>query len=106
MSENSQISGKRGGKRSSSFKPGQTGNPGGRPKKTQEELDLVEACKGKTPAALAVIEKIMTSGSNERNQLSAALAIIERAWGKAIQPQTLSGPNGGEIPVGIRVSFK
>jgi hypothetical protein len=64
------------------FKKGVSGNPGGRPKRTEEELDLIAACKGRTPAALAVIESIMLEGENERNKLSAAMAIIERGYGK------------------------
>lgn len=68
-----------------SFKAGKSGNPGGRPKKTQEELDLVAACKQKTPAALAVIESIMMEGQSDKAKLSAAQFIIERAYGKAVQ---------------------
>lgn len=68
------------------FQKGQTGNPGGRPARTPEEFALIEACKAKTPAALAVMERIMENGENERNQLSAAMAIIERAYGKPEQP--------------------
>lgn len=68
------------------FKKGQSGNPNGRPKKTAEELDLIAACKDKTPAALAVMESIMMEGENERNKLAAAMAIIERAYGKPVQP--------------------
>jgi hypothetical protein len=64
------------------FKKGVSGNPGGRPKRTAEELDLIAACKDRTPAALAVIESIMMEGENERNKLSAAMAIIERGHGK------------------------
>lgn len=64
------------------FKKGVSGNPGGRPKKTAEELDLIAACKDRTPAALAVIESIMIEGENERNRLAAAQAIIERGHGK------------------------
>lgn len=41
------------------FGKGVSGNPGGRPKRTAEELDLIAACKDRTPAALAVIESIM-----------------------------------------------
>ncbi|MBR8343063.1 hypothetical protein KDX40_04835 [Burkholderia ambifaria] len=78
MAENSSKTGDRPGR----FKKGKSGNPGGRPKKTAEELDLIAACKDRTPAALAVIESIMLKGENERNKLSAALALIERAYGK------------------------
>jgi hypothetical protein len=65
------------------FKKGRSGNPGGRPKRTPEETNLIEACKHKTPEALAVIENLMHEGSNERVRLAAAAFIIERGWGKA-----------------------
>ena len=68
------------------FVKGVAPNPSGRPKRTPEELDLVAACKAKTPDALTVIERIMNHGENERNQLAAATAIIDRAYGKPTQP--------------------
>lgn len=76
------------------FKKGVSGNPGGRPKRTEEELDLIAACKDRTAAALAVIESIMMEGENERNKLSAAMAIIERGYGKTTDKVEMSGPNG------------
>lgn len=79
------------------FQPGQSGNPAGRPKRTQEELDLIAACKERASAALAVVESIMLEGENERNQLAAAQWIVERGYGKAVQPVEASGPNGGPI---------
>jgi hypothetical protein len=78
------------------FLPGRSGNPGGRPKRTAEELDLIAACKEKTPAALAVIENLMVTG-DDRIRLAAALAIIERAHGKPTQPTTLAGGAGGPV---------
>lgn len=81
---------KSGGKAKPRGRPiqkGQVLNPGGRPKKTEEELDLIAACKAKTPQALAVMSEIMTSGEQEKNRLTAAMAIIERAYGKPVQPQ-------------------
>lgn len=96
MAENSDVTAKRK-PRGKPFKAGESGNPGGRPKRTAEELDLIAACKDRTPAALAVIESIMMKGENERNRLAAAQAIIERGYGKAVQPVEASGRNGGPI---------
>ena len=86
------------------FKKGTSGNPGGRPKRTQEEMDLVAACRDRTPAALAVIETIMLEGENERNKLAAAQAIIDRGYGKAPEKVEHSGPNGGEIKHAFRLA--
>ena len=67
------------------FKKGASGNPGGRPKKTPEQITLEEKCKEMTPEALATITQIMTDGENERNRLAAAQYVIDRGWGKARQ---------------------
>lgn len=76
--------------------------PGSVTRKTQEELDLVAACKGKTPAALAVIESIMMGGENERNRLSAAQTIIERAYGKAKETVDVDANVSGRIETIVR----
>lgn len=76
------------------FKPGVSGNPSGRPKKTPQELDLIAACKAKTPEALAVIVKIMETGDKDSVRLAAAQSIIERAYGKPVQPADVSVSGG------------
>jgi hypothetical protein len=83
------------------FEPGQSGNPGGRAKRTQEELDLIEACKGKSTAALGVIEQIMLNGESERNRLAAAQYIVDRAYGKAVQQTELTGKGGEPFTIQI-----
>ena len=72
-------------------KGSKSNNPIGRPMLTQVDLDLKAACKARTPAALAVIESIMMEGENERNKIQAAVFIIERAYGKAVQPTDITG---------------
>ena len=76
------------------FKPGVSGNPSGRPKKTPQELDLIAACKEKTPDALAVILKIMQTGDKDSVRLAAAQSIIERAYGKPVQPSDVAVSGG------------
>lgn len=69
---------------------GQVLNPGGRPKKTAQELDLIAACRAKTPEALDVIVSIMMTSDKDAVRLSAAQAIIERGYGKPIQQQDVN----------------
>lgn len=69
---------------------GQVLNPGGRPKKTPEELDLIAACKAKTPEALDVIVNIMMNSDKDAVRLSAAQSIIERGYGKPTQQQDVN----------------
>jgi hypothetical protein len=65
------------------FQKGESGNPRGRPKQTPEEVELIEACRAKTPEALAVIGDLMDNSANDRVRLAAAQFIIERGYGKA-----------------------
>ena len=65
------------------FEKGKSGNPGGRPKRTPEEVSLIEACREKTPEALETILELMEQSSNDRVRLAAAQYVIERGWGKA-----------------------
>ena len=91
---------------STSFKPGQSGNPSGRPKNTQEEYDLDAACKTRTPAALAVIEALMLNADKDSVRLAAATFIIERAHGKPVQRNEHTGTNGDPIQHSLEVVYK
>ena len=65
------------------FKPGKSGNPAGRPKKSREEEALLEQLKHLTPMALEQMEKMLKS---ERVAALAKVRIIEiileRTFGK------------------------
>ena len=65
------------------YKPGQSGNPGGRPKKTKEDEFLLEKLKGLTPLALEKMEAML---NNDRVAALAKVRIIEiileRTFGK------------------------
>lgn len=87
------------------FQPGQSGNPGGRKPKTDEERTLEAMCRDRTQDALQVLIEIMSNGEQERNRITAAMAIIERGHGKAVQPTTLSGPEGGPVDMNWTVEF-
>jgi hypothetical protein len=73
------------------FKPGKSGNPGGRKPKTEEERTLEAMCREKTPDALKVILGLMAKSKMDRAKLAAAQYIIDRGWGKAKESIELSG---------------
>ena len=91
--------------RGKAFKKGQSGNPLGRQKKTEEERTLEQMCREKTPEALSVILGIMHNGENERNKLTAANIIIERGHGKPRQEVTGAGGDAIQHAMNIAVSF-
>jgi len=65
------------------FKPGTSGNPGGRPKKTAAELKAVEKMKKLTPEAVDVVEGILkNSKASFYARLQAAQIIFDRAMGR------------------------
>lgn len=87
------------------FQPGQSGNKVGRPKKTPEEFTLEQMCRAKTSEALDVLMEIMSNGEQERNRITAAMAIIERGHGKAVQPTTIGNPDGSKMDMNMTVTL-
>ena len=78
-----------------SFKPGQSGNPGGRPKKTQEQKDALQAIRDLAPNAAEVLKSMLEDMSVPPAQrLRAAELILDRAYGKAEAKVEVSTADG------------
>jgi hypothetical protein len=65
------------------YVPGQSGNPGGRPK---DALGIQRLALELCPEALEKLAKLMREAESERAQASAASAILDRGCGKPTQP--------------------
>ena len=84
------------------FQPGQSGNPGGRPKASARVRD---AAREHTERAIEVLVSIMTSeDAATAARVAAASAILDRGYGKPTQPIDGDG-EGGAIPTGMTVQF-
>lgn len=70
------------GGNATSFKPGQSGNPGGRPKAVAVVRDLA---REHTETAITALVEIMTTGESAAARVAAAQAILDRGWGKPTQ---------------------
>lgn len=73
------------------FIKGQSGNPAGRPKDT-----IAPLARAKGPEAFRVLVKLMKS-KDEAISLKAAIAVLERGFGKPMQP--IEGELNGTITV-------
>lgn len=72
------------------WKPGQSGNPGGRPKGEPEVRALARKYG---PRAIIRLSEIAES-ENERAAVAAAQVLLDRGFGKATQGIELTMPNG------------
>ena len=76
------------------FKPGQSGNLGGRSKALK---DLQDLARQQSDDAIQTLANIMNSESTPASaRISAASEILSRGWGKA--PQCIELNKKGEIP--------
>lgn len=78
-----------GSKQMAKFKPGQSGNPNGRPKDT-----IAPLARAKGKEAFETLVKLLKS-KDENIRLKASIAILERGFGKPTQP--IEGDLKGEI---------
>jgi hypothetical protein len=75
------------------FKPGQSGNRGGRPKSLHRLTDLAREHTEEAVETLVAIMRDKDASSTART--AAAAHLLDRGWGKAAQPVDLAG-NGLE----------
>lgn len=69
------------------WKPGQSGNPGGRPRGVGEVRDLA---REQTGTAIATLTDICRNGKSESARVSAAEALLNRGWGRAMTTADLT----------------
>ena len=66
---------------------GQSGNPGGRPKVVGEVRDLA---REQTGTAIATLTDICRNGRSESARVAAAVALLDRGWGRAVASTDLT----------------
>ncbi len=72
--------------------PGRSGNPGGRPAGRGRVQALAA---GHTEEAIAMLARLMRGGASDDVRLRAAVALLDRAWGRPAQAVT--GEDGGPV---------
>ena len=80
---------------SGQFAPGQSGNPGGRPK---DEHRVAELARSYTLEAIHTLVELMRGGKDERVRGTAAQALLDRGWGKA-KLEVVTGAEGSYLDV-------
>ena len=84
----------------SRWKPGQSGNPSGRPKEAFHVRDLARV---HTDEAVRILVKIMRSSTSDKARVVAAQAILDRGWGKPIQEMRHGGLDGTPLIFTLKV---
>ena len=71
------------------FAPGNSANPGGRPKLPEDIKHVRELARMYTQSAVAALVEVL-EGDSASAKVAAANALLDRGWGKP--DQTISGP--------------
>jgi Family of unknown function (DUF5681) len=80
------------------WKPGQSGNPGGRPKRRLIDEALEELLLGNdSELSLAIAKKLLARA--KRGEVKAIQLVAERVQGKPKRNLEISGPGGGPLDI-------
>lgn len=80
---------------------------GGRQKGTpnKKTAELSEIAGKYTAAAVEELGRLAVSATSEQARVGAIKELLDRAYGKAVQRNEQSGPNGGPIQMDVNVKF-
>jgi hypothetical protein len=73
---------------STAWKPGQSGNPLGRPR---HDYDIAAMCREHAPEAVATLVAAL---KDPRHKIAAAQTLLDRGFGRPVQPIEGDGANG------------
>ena len=80
------------------FVKGKSGNPGGRPKKTPEVLEVERLCAEASPRAVERLKEWVES-DNPKASVTACMGLIAQAFGTPKQRHEHTGAAGGPVRV-------
>lgn len=81
------------------FRPGKSGNPGGRPKDIGRVKELA---RGHTEEAIATLAAIMRNDKEpSAARVRAAEAMLDRAWGRPETTTNVAGADGGPFEIQV-----